>query len=168
MVGVMARRDTPDQPVIHRDAQGDQQAARDRETLTERLIRVAQRDGHFDDLPGQGRPLALEDDGYAGDMALANHVPRNAGAAPPWIEADKQARELLTKVEALLDHARTSPPTAAKRLSAELEALTHAHDRTVMQLASLAPSERQHRPRLDGAELRLRLARALAKDATST
>jgi len=65
---------------IHRDADGRPRLAPDRETLTERLIREAQEAGRFDDLPGHGRPLVLDDDTHAGEMALANLVLRNAGA----------------------------------------------------------------------------------------
>ena len=69
-----------DRPIVRRDAEGRPRTAPDWETLTERLIREAQEAGHFDDLPGHGEPLDLPETTYAGEMALAHHLLRNAGA----------------------------------------------------------------------------------------
>ena len=44
----------------------------------------------------------LPDESAAGDMATAYHILRNAGVAPPWIEADRRARHLLDERDALL------------------------------------------------------------------
>ncbi len=152
----------PDQPpLIHRDAESRERTAPDWETLTERLIREAQEDGAFDDLPDHGRPLSLDEDRYAGDMAMANHVLRNAGAAPPWIETDKEVRHHLDAIESLLERASRSPAAARPRLERELTSLADAHDDAVTRLEGLAPSSRQHRARLDRALLGARLAEAL-------
>lgn len=159
-----------DRPLVRRDAEGRQRTAPDWETLTERLIREAQEEGRFDDLPGHGRPLDLADVPFAGEMALAHHLLRNAGAVPPWIEADKDVRAHQRAIEDLLQRAgRASggiPNGAgagiAERLATELEALAHAHDAAVARLEGLAPTARQHRARLDRAGLRARLEAALA------
>ncbi len=134
--------------------------------MTERLIREAQEAGAFDDLPGRGRRLALEDDRYAGDMAVANHVLRNAGAVPPWIEADKEARRQLQAIEALLEQAARSPAGATVRLERELTRLADCYDETVFRLEGLAPTLRQQRTRLDRAALHARLHDALALERT--
>ena len=42
---------------------------------------------------------------YAGEWALAFRMLRNAGVAPPWIEADKEVRELLARRDALVARA---------------------------------------------------------------
>lgn len=151
-------------PLIRRDAEGHERTAPSWESLTERLIREAQASGAFDDLPGQGRPLALEDDRYAGDMALANHVLRNAGAAPPWIEVDKEARRQLEAVETLLARAARSPASAGPRLERELDRLAERYDETVLHLEGMAPTARQQRTRLDRDTLRARLRDALTVD----
>lgn len=156
------------QPLIRRDAEGRERTAPSWESLTERLIREAAEAGHFDDLPGHGRPLRLDEDRYAGDMALANHVLRNAGAAPPWIETDKEARRHLEAIEALLTRARRSPPSAGERLDRELRLLADAHDDAVARLEGLAPTARQHRCRLDRAQLWMRLEAALGRDRPAT
>ena len=50
-------------------------------------IRKAQQEGKFDDLPGKGKPLKLEDDPHA-DPAwqLAFRMLKEAGYSLPWIE----------------------------------------------------------------------------------
>jgi hypothetical protein len=160
MTGVTDARHPP-RPLVRRDADGVQRTAPDWETLTERLIREAQERGEFDDLPAQGQPLSLEDDAAAGEMALAHHLLRNAGAAPPWIETDKEVRVARDRIEALLDRARRSPAAAADRLARELETLAEAHDQAALRLEGLAPTPRQQRPRLDREALRRRLREAV-------
>ena len=154
-------RHPAERPLIRRDADCGERTAPSWETLTERLIREAQAEGRFDDLPGHGRPLELEDDSHAGEMALAHHVLRNAGAAPPWIETDKQVRVLLERIEGLMAAAACSPASAAGRLQRELAELADAHDEAVVRLDGLAPTERQQRTRLDRDRLRRRLRAAL-------
>ena len=149
-------------PLIRRDADGHERTASSWETLTERLIREAQEAGAFDDLPGQGRPLKLGHEGHAGDMAMANHILRNAGAAPPWIEADKAVRRSLDAIEALVARAARSPATASRRLERELADLADTHDAAVSRLEGLAPSARQQRRRLDRVTLHARLLEALS------
>lgn len=151
-------------PLIRRDAEGHERTASSWESLTERLIREAQESGAFDDLSRQGRPLALEDDRYAGDMALANHVLRNAGAAPPWIETDKEARRQLEAIETLLAQAARSPAEAGARLERELDRLAERYDQTVVRLEGMAPTARQQRTRLHRDTLRARLRDALRDD----
>jgi hypothetical protein len=152
-----------ERPLVHRDAAGRERTAPDWETLTERLIREAQADGRFDDLPGLGRPLELADETYAGELALAHHLLRNAGAAPPWIEADKEVRAHRSAIEALLGRARHASGPPGTRLAIELDALADAHDAAAARLESLAPTARQHRSPLDRAALRSRLDEALGE-----
>lgn len=151
-----------DRIVIRRDADGNERVARDWESLTERLIREAQEGGHFDDLPGLGQPLALDDDAYAGEMAAANRLLRNAGAAPPWIDTDKRVRALVAEVDQLLERAHRSGLIAARRLRRQLDALLDEHDAAIAHLEIVAPSARQHRRRLDREEAHARLAAALS------
>jgi hypothetical protein len=149
-------------PVIRRDGEGNERTASSWETLTERLIREAQEAGAFDDLPARGRPLQLDDETYAGDMAVANRVLRNAGAAPPWIETDKEVRRRLQAIDLLVARASRSPVAAERRLLRELDELADAHDDAVARLEGLAPTVRQQRTRLDRDQLRRRLLDALA------
>ena len=54
--------------------------------LADRKIKEAQAAGHFDDLPGLGKPLQLYDNPLEGEWALAHRILRNANISPPWIE----------------------------------------------------------------------------------
>lgn len=130
---------------MRKDADGGLRVGPTWESVTERLIREAQERGEFDDLPGHGRPIRLDDDPYAGEMALAWHVLRNAGAAPPWIEADKEVRRLREQLERRLAAAPGAPSVAHARLRRELLALTAEHDVAVARLNAEAPSATRHR-----------------------
>ena len=78
-----------------RDGEGKISLGPTWESIVERQIREAMEDGAFDELPYQGVPIPLDDDSAAGERALGFRVLRNAGVAPPWIEADKEVRDLL-------------------------------------------------------------------------
>jgi len=138
-------------PASHLDAEGRRHVAPSWESLVERLIREAMDDGRFDELPHQGERLPIEDDAYAGDHALAFRVLRNAGAAPPWIEADKEVRRLLERRDALFARA-ASPGTTRmhrERLRNELVALVRDLNAAIARVNAQAPTERQHRRPLD-------------------
>ena len=67
----------------------------------EEHIRRAMEEGKFDNLPGKGKPLRLEDNPHADpDWRLAHHVLRENGFTLPWIES-------LREIETQLDEART-------------------------------------------------------------
>lgn len=64
--------------------------------IAEQRILEAQEQGAFDHLPGAGRPMELEDDSsIPEDLRLAYKVLRNAGYAPPEVEARKEAQSIL-------------------------------------------------------------------------
>ncbi|MFN8519809.1 MAG: DUF1992 domain-containing protein [Chloroflexota bacterium] len=135
--------------------------------MTERLIREAQETGGFDDLPGQGRRLDLDDDPREGEMGLAFHILRTNQAVPPWIAADLEARRCVNDIERLLSdaaqagrHGRATPGLRAGERS-RLLGLVRDHDRAVDALGASAPSVTLHRPRLARATLEARLGNAL-------
>ena len=163
----MARHTPSPRPRIRRDAEGGTRTAPDWESLTERLIREAQDAGAFDDLPGRGQRLRLVDETAAGDMALAYHLLHNAGAVPPWIAADQEARELESRIAALLERAIGAGVRSRQRLEGELEALVDQHDTAVLRLEGLAPTARQQRRRLERARVREQLRLALAAETRS-
>jgi DnaJ family protein C protein 28 len=66
----------------------------------EEHIRRAMEDGKFDDLPGKGKPIKLEDDPHADPAwALAFRMLKEAGYSLPWIET-------LKEIEADIEAAR--------------------------------------------------------------
>ena len=135
--------------MAHRkDADGKIQAGPTRESLIDRQIREAQEEGQFDNLPHQGAPLPNNDNPLAGDWALAYHMLKNAGVAPPWVEATKELRALLARRDAIIE--RASPERRARDRAA-LEELVTEINIAVARLNAEAPTA-AHRPRLVLAE----------------
>jgi len=66
----------------------------------ERRIQKAQEEGAFDKLPGEGKPLALEDDSQVpAELRMAFKVLRNAGYIPPEMADRKEVSTLLDLLE---------------------------------------------------------------------
>ncbi|HSL33027.1 MAG TPA: DUF1992 domain-containing protein [Candidatus Limnocylindrales bacterium] len=119
-----------------------------REPLIDRQIREAQAEGAFDDLPHRGERIPLRDDSAAGDWALAHRMLKNAGFAPPWIETDREVRELLARRDALIARAPRVSLPQRPRDRAELTKLVGQINEAIFRLNHEAPTERQHRRRL--------------------
>lgn len=63
------------------------------EKLIESRIKKAQDDGAFEDLPGSGKPLEMEDDHHIPeDLRLAHKILKNAGCLPPEVQLRKEIR----------------------------------------------------------------------------
>ncbi len=128
-----------------RDAEGRRQIAPTWESLVERQIREAMDAGAFDELPFVGERLPIEDDTAAGEWAMAHRMLKNAGAAPPWIESDKEARRHLAALEQVLERARHASPASRARLRRELLETVAAANRAIERVNAEAPTDRQHR-----------------------
>jgi len=77
-------------------------------------IRRAVEEGKFDDLPGKGKPLKLEDDPFADpEWRLAHHMLRSSGFTLPWIERRQE-------IEASLETARAALQRSAAWCQASL------------------------------------------------
>jgi len=62
----------------------------------ERHISDAQRKGEFDNLPGSGEQLVLEDDSHiAPELRAGYRLLENAGCLPPELEQRREAIELV-------------------------------------------------------------------------
>jgi hypothetical protein len=145
----------------HRRPDGSRQVGPTWESIVERQIREAMDAGAFDGSPHTGRPLPLEDDSAAGDRALAHRMLRNAGVAPPWIEADKDARAWIAKRDALLDRAARLGPGGRVRARAELANIVSGANAAIARLNAEAPTPAQHRPLLVLEDELARLERAV-------
>jgi hypothetical protein len=145
-----------------RDGEGRLSIGPTWESLVERQIREAMDDGAFDELPYSGERLPIEDDSAAGERALGLRMLRNAGVAPPWIEADKEVRALFTDRDALLNRARGAGSLARPRLRRELEGIVLEVNRAIERLNAEAPTDRQHRRPLDLGEELARLEAAFS------
>jgi hypothetical protein len=71
--------------------------------IAEERIREAIERGEFDDLPGKGKPLNLEDDSHLPpDLRMAYKILKNADCLPPELELRKEIRtteELLAGIQ---------------------------------------------------------------------
>jgi hypothetical protein len=81
------------------------------EKIIEERILQAQRRGDFENLPGSGKPLEIEDDRHIPeDLRLAYKILKNAGCIPPEIALKKeihQTRDLLAAMEDTAQKYRT-------------------------------------------------------------
>jgi len=72
--------------------------------IVEERIRKAQEEGEFDDLPGKGRPLKLEDDSHVPeDLRLAYKILKNADCLPPELQLKKEIRQMEDMLDAIPD-----------------------------------------------------------------
>ena len=74
------------------------------EEIIERRIKEAQAKGEFDDLPGRGKPLQIEDDSHIPeDLRMAYKVLKNANCLPPEVELRKDIRQMKDLLDAIPD-----------------------------------------------------------------
>jgi hypothetical protein len=146
---------------IHRDGAGEKTAAPSWESLTDRLIREAQERGEWATGEWAGKRLPAQDGAYESELAAGHAVLRNAGVAPPWIEADKEVRRLLVERGRLLEAAGRSSAAGAASLRGRFAVLLDALDAALLRLETEAPTPAQQRPRLDRATELAAFERAL-------
>jgi hypothetical protein len=76
------------------------------EKIVEERIRRAIEQGEFEDLPGSGEPLTLEDDRHVPeDLRLAYKILKNAECLPPEVELRKDIEKTEDLLAALPDTA---------------------------------------------------------------
>lgn len=76
-------------------------------TDIEESIRRAIEEGKFKDLPGEGKPLLLEDNPYENpEWRLAYHILRSSGFTLPWIERRREIENELEATRAALQRAK--------------------------------------------------------------
>jgi hypothetical protein len=74
------------------------------EKIVEERIRQSQKNGEFDNLPGAGKPLKLEDmSRIPEDLRLAYKMLKNADCVPPELEIKKEIRSTESLLENLTD-----------------------------------------------------------------
>jgi hypothetical protein len=86
--------------------------------IAEQKIEEAIRNGEFDNLPGAGKPLDLDDDlSIPEDMRLANRIMKNSGLTPPEVSLRKEIANLREEL------ARTENITARHAIEREIRML---------------------------------------------
>ena len=72
------------------------------QSIAERRIEESMAKGDFDDLPGRGKPLELEDDSHVPpELRMAYKVLRNAGCVPPVLEHCEDEQERVRQMQKL-------------------------------------------------------------------
>jgi DnaJ family protein C protein 28 len=93
--------------------------------IIDEQIRKAMEEGQFDNLPGQGKPLDLDENPLE-DPAwrMANHLLKSNGFSPPWLENRKEIETALETARQELRQAHTWRLTAQvlKKPAAAVEA----------------------------------------------
>jgi hypothetical protein len=91
--------------------------------IVEERIRQAQDEGEFDNLPGKGKPLQLDDDlGIPEDLRLAYKVLKNANCLPIEMELRKEIFNLQQLLDAAID------PEIRRDLRKQLNLLVLRHN----------------------------------------
>jgi Domain of unknown function (DUF1992) len=79
------------------------------DALVEKHISEAQAQGVFDDLPGAGQPLKLDDDAMVPEeLRAAYRILKNSGYVPPEVEALRDMREIEQMLERANDDSERS------------------------------------------------------------
>jgi DnaJ family protein C protein 28 len=139
-------------------------------SYVEEMIRRAQERGEFDNLPGMGKPLHLEDESAAGDNAMAYHLLKSNGFAPTEIELSKEIRTERERLEARIARlihrgqslrARRVPPfpsekrafnNTVEKVAREYEEALRSLNSRILTLNLIAPAQ-MHQPMLEVEQL---------------
>jgi DnaJ family protein C protein 28 len=71
-------------------------------------IRKAMEEGKFDNLPGKGKPLPLDENPYENPAwQMAHHILKTGGFTLPWMETRREIEEELAAARAALGRAYT-------------------------------------------------------------
>jgi len=72
--------------------------------IVEKRIKDAQERGDFEDLPGHGEPINIEDDSHIPeDMRLIYKILKNADCLPPELQLRKEIRQMEDLLEGIPD-----------------------------------------------------------------
>jgi hypothetical protein len=70
----------------------------------EERIREAQKNGEFDNLPGRGKPLSLDEESHIPeDLRIAYKILKNADCLPPEILEKKEIRQMEELLSSIPD-----------------------------------------------------------------
>jgi DnaJ family protein C protein 28 len=143
----------------------------------EEQIRRAMEEGQFDNLPGKGKPLHLEDNPFEDpEWRLAHHVLRSSGFTLPWIEARRELEAAILEARTALRRSWAWRQAALARsqpvqlVDAEWERAVEVFRRQVNEINRniltynlKAPSERLHLSKIN-VEGEIELTITLASD----
>jgi len=123
-----------------------QRTPRQWENAVDKQIREAEERGEFDNLPGRGQPLHLED--WDAEWGIAYHVLKQAGETLPWIALGRDIEAAQTRLRGMLAQVRriapAEPQCARERYLREAAAV----DKMLEEYAFLVPVRHLERGRL--------------------
>jgi len=91
------------------------------DALVEQRIAVAAARGEFDDLPGAGAPLALDEDALVPEeVRVAKRILKNAGFVPPAVEQLRALRDLENQLASVGDNKAERCRLRAKLLAFDM------------------------------------------------
>jgi DnaJ family protein C protein 28 len=86
----------------------------------EEIIRQAMQEGKFDDLPGKGKPLNLDQNPYEDpEWRVAHHLLKSGGYSLPWIEHLSEIHNNLQQARQALERARDWRQREIARISSD-------------------------------------------------
>jgi DnaJ family protein C protein 28 len=94
-------------------------------------IHEAQERGEFDNLPGTGKPLNLDQNPYSGDKTMAYSLLKQNGYAPPEVELAKEIRTRFEKAQQKLEKLRQQRKNLRSRHISPFESEKRAFNNTV-------------------------------------
>jgi hypothetical protein len=72
--------------------------------IVEKKIREAQQKGEFENLPGRGEPMTLEDDSHIPEeLRLTYKILKNANCLPPELQLRKEIRQMEDMLDQIPD-----------------------------------------------------------------
>lgn len=93
------------------------------ESIAEQRIREALARGDLDDLPGQGRPLDLDDDRLVPEeLRMVYRILKNSGYVPPEVQTLKDIAELERQILASSGESRSQALKKLRLLSMQVSA----------------------------------------------
>ncbi|HEX2038080.1 MAG TPA: DUF1992 domain-containing protein [Chloroflexota bacterium] len=91
------------------------------ESHVDLMIREAQARGEFDNLPGAGKPLQLEENPFGAEWQLAHRIAKNAGAAPLWVTLQAEIGEDAAALQAMAEQTARYLGEQAARIAREAQ-----------------------------------------------
>lgn len=95
------KNDEPAEPLHNKDADHRSRMRHDWHDLMEDIFEDGRQRGLFDDLPGKGRPLDLQQNVFEGSGSLANQLMRDNDLRPAWlgIRSDVEAKIVALRAD---------------------------------------------------------------------
>jgi hypothetical protein len=114
------------------------------ESVLDERIKAAEAAGMFDNLPGTGKPLALDDDSLVPEeQRIGYRMLKNAGFGPPWLEQRRQIENEQASLERWQAEAATKLARGTARiedLRDELEQRIQAINRQIRDYNLIVPT----------------------------